>query len=138
MFVCKAGYSGWADADTCTACPLHQYKADAGDAVGCSACPTGATTTSTGSTSAGDCTCQANSQLNAAGDTCECVAGHYQGPGGACAACGAGTYKAAVGNAGCDPCPDGSGTASQGATSPELRVLHPRRRVANQGEKKRR
>ena len=64
---CSAGYTRVGE--FCLACPLHQYKATVSNA-GCTGCPPGATTTSTGSTSAGDCTCQANSQLNAAGDTC--------------------------------------------------------------------
>ena len=118
VFVCKAGYSGSAAADTCTACPLHQYKAEAGDAVGCSACPTGATTTSTGSTSAGDCTCQANSQLNAARYTCECSAGHYNtgGPG-LCAPCSIGSYKDVAGDMTCTTCPDGGSTVGLGSTN---------------------
>ena len=114
---CARGF--YRGGESCVACPVNTYKTSDGEAASCENCHSGALTLGTGSTSAGDCTCQANSQLNAAGDTCECAAGHYNtgGPG-LCAPCSTGAYKEGAGDtSSCVSCPAGGTTIGLGSTN---------------------
>ena len=118
-FVCDEGYYGSASTG-CSACGLNSFKGGAGDAVGCTPCPEGGTTTATASISAANCTCPATTQLDSDADKCLCLEGYY-GSGGSCSACALGTYKGEVGNAmGCSECPEGGVTVSTGSTSADL------------------
>ena len=113
--ICQEGYYG--SGGTCTPCGLGMYKGGVGNALGCSDCPTGASTVSTGSTLAEQCFCGAGSEINVEGTACLCSAGYF-GSGGTCQICPKGSYKAVVGNAaGCNSCPDGSTTGGTGSMS---------------------
>ena len=112
---CAPGYYGSGGA--CAVCGAGTYKGTAGNALGCTSCPAGASTGGTGSTSFSDCACPTNSELNSAGDACECIVGYF-GSGGSCTACGLGSYKVDAGDAlGCVPCPGGATTTFQAALS---------------------
>ena len=116
-YICLAGFSGSGSSGTCSACALNTFKSWVGDSVGCTPCPVGGTTVSTGSISSSECRCRANSELNSAGNACECVAGYY-GSGGACTACELGTFKQGLGDVpGCTSCPAGASTVSSATTS---------------------
>ena len=112
---CAAGYYGSGRA--CAVCGAGTYKGSAGNALGCTSCPAGASTGVTGSTSFSDCACPTDSELNSAGDACECIVGYF-GSGGSCTACGLGSYEVDAGDAlGCVPCPGGATTTFQAALS---------------------
>ena len=111
-YICLAGFSGSGSSGTCSACALNTFKSWVGDSVGCTPCPVGGTTVSTGSISSSECTCRANSELNSAEGACECVAGYY-GSGGACTACELGTFREGLGDVpGCTSCSTGASTVS--------------------------
>ena len=113
--LCKEGYYG--SGGSCAACGLGSYKEDVGNALGCSDCPAGGVTVSTGSTSPSNCTCPPGSELDAFGTACLCSAGYF-GSDGACQACPKGAYKAEVRNTvGCNQCPNGSTTGGTGSMS---------------------
>ena len=113
--LCLEGYYG--SGGSCAACGLGSYKEDVGNALGCSDCPAGGVTVSTGSTSPSNCTCPPGSELDAVGTACLCSAGYF-GSDGACQACPKGSYKVGLGNAvGCNQCPNGSTTGGTGSMS---------------------
>ena len=113
--LCLEGYYG--SGGSCSACGLGSYKEDVGNALGCSDCPGGGVTVSTGSTSPSNCTCPPGSELDAEGTACLCSAGYF-GSDGACQVCPKGAYKVGVGNAvGCNQCPNGSTTGGTGSMS---------------------
>ena len=115
-YVCKEGYYGYASTG-CSPCGLNAYKGGAGDAIGCTPCPEGGTTTATASISAANCTCPATTQLDSEADKCLCLEGYY-GAEGACTACGLGMYNEDVGNAlGCSECPEGGTTMATASIS---------------------
>ena len=113
--LCLEGYYG--TGGSCAACGLGSYKEDVGKALGCSDCPAGGVTVSTGSTSASECSCPLGSELDALGTACLCSAGYF-GSDGECQACPKGAYKAEVRNTvGCNQCPNGSTTGGTGSMS---------------------
>ena len=113
--LCLEGYYG--SGGSCAACGLGSYKEDVGNALGCSDCPAGGVTVSTGSTSASECSCPLGSELDALGTACLCSAGYF-GSDGECQACPKGAYKAEVRNTvGCNQCPNGSTTGGTGSMS---------------------
>ena len=113
--LCLEGYYG--SGGSCAACGLGSYKEDVGNALGCSDCPAGGVTVSTGSTSASECSCPLGSEFDALGTACLCSAGYF-GSDGECQACPKGAYKAEVRNTvGCNQCPNGSTTGGTGSMS---------------------
>jgi hypothetical protein len=80
---CSAGYTGdiQAPADTCSACEVGEYKDARGDEA-CTSCPDDSGTADAGSTSPGDCECNAGfaGTITDPDDTCdECDVGQYNG-----------------------------------------------------------
>ena len=114
--LCLEGYYG--SGGSCAACGLGSYKEDVGNALGCSDCPAGGVTVSTGSTSSEACEAPANSVVDEASGSFVCKKGYYGSASSGCEACGLNSYKADAGDAvGCMPCPEGGTTTATASIS---------------------
>ena len=95
--VCRKGYFGLGADDQCDECPEGTYKEEMGDALGCQACPGGASSRR-GSTARDACTCPDGTVLQ--GDACVCTRGYYgSGEDGTCLECPLGFFKDTDGDA---------------------------------------
>ncbi len=123
--ICPAGsysnnYSWWLGSlsSQCTLCPKGKYSISDGSAY-CTECPTGYTTSGTGSTSESACS-ECDDGYTKIGSECipnnrTCSAGqHWNGS--ACVSCSAGTYSLA-GSTQCIDCPKGSYSSTPGSSS---------------------
>jgi hypothetical protein len=95
--ICSPGNFG-TGSSSCSPCSANYYKANAGDAAGCTSCPS-FTISSTGSI------------------TCQCQAGYEGNDLGPCIPCTWGKYKASVGTGSCTSCGHYSNTTSLHSTS---------------------
>ena len=117
--LCAAGtYSGWAGRTSCASCWYGEYSEEG--ATGCLSCPTGWTTSTTGSPTCDIC---ANGYELQGTECVQCEAGSYSGvfwgssESPICTLCPKGEYSSSKGSTSCNSCPTGYTTAGEGSIS---------------------
>ena len=127
--LCQPGSRYDIETNECLQCSVGTFQPEHGQSR-CEPCPEKLTTSSTGATSADDCTCKKtrtkyscileifeNSSASVADDTTRCPVGEQLTSNGMCERCPIGTFQERESSEPCRPCPRLHTTQQAGATS---------------------